>query len=61
VAAEHNVLDLQMDNSVLDNGGGVDVSRGYEVADVTVDEDITGLETEEGSFRDPRIGTTEPN
>jgi hypothetical protein len=50
-----------MDNSVLDNGGGVDVSRGYEVADVTVDEDITGLETEEGSFRDPRIGTTEPN
>jgi hypothetical protein len=61
VAAQHNVLHLQVDDSVLDNGGGVDVGRGDQVADVAVDEDIAGFETEKGSFGDPRIGATEPN
>lgn len=60
MAAQHNVLDFQVDDSVLDNGGGVDVGRGDEVADVTVDEDIAGLETEKGSFWNPGIGATEP-
>jgi hypothetical protein len=47
-----------VDDSVLDNGGGVDVSWGDQVANVTVDEDIAGFETEKGSFGDPRIGAT---
>ena len=61
VTAQNNVLHLQVDDSVLDNGGRVDVGWGDQVADVTVDEDIAGLETEKGSFGDPRIGATEPN
>jgi hypothetical protein len=61
VTAQNNVLDLQVNDSVLDNRGGVDVGWGDQVADVTVDEDIAGFETEKGSFGDPRIGATEPN
>jgi hypothetical protein len=61
VTAQNNVLHLQVDDSILDNGGGVDVGWGDQVADVTVDEDIAGFETEKGSFGDPRIGATEPN
>jgi hypothetical protein len=60
VTAQNNVLDLQVDDSVLNNSGGVDVGGGDQVADVTVDEDIAGFEAEKGSFGDSRIGATEP-
>jgi hypothetical protein len=58
VTAQNNVLDLQVDDSVLDNGGGVDVSWGDQVANVTVDEDIARFKTEKSGFWDPRIGAT---
>ena len=58
MTAQNNVLDLQVDDSVLDNGGGVDVSWGDQVANVTVDEDIAGFKTEKSSFGDPRVGAT---
>lgn len=50
-----------MCNGVFDDGGGIDVGRGDDVGDVAVDEDVAGLETENGGFGDTGIGAAEPD
>lgn len=44
VTANNNVLDLEVLDSVLNNGQGVQVSCIEDVGNVTVAENITGLE-----------------
>ncbi len=44
VAADNDVLDLEVLDGVEDNALGVDIGRGDDVGDVSVYEDIAGLQ-----------------
>lgn len=54
------MLDLQVLDRILDDGAGVDVGRTDDVGDVAVDEDVTGLQSEDRGLRDARVGASEP-
>jgi hypothetical protein len=54
------VLDLQVLDSELDHGEGVEVRWREDVRDVSVDEDIAGLQAEDGCFRASRVRATNP-
>ena len=60
VAADENVLDLEVGNSKLDDGEGVDVGSGDNVGNVAVHKDLTGLQAQDGRFGNSRIRTTNP-
>jgi len=60
MAAEDDVLNFEVHNGVFNDGGGVDVGGGDDIGDVAVDENVAGLEAEEGGFGDARVGTAEP-
>lgn len=60
VAAEDDVLDLQIDDGVFDDGKGVEICGRDDVGDVAVDKDVTWLEAEDRSLRHTGIGATEP-
>ena len=60
VPAQHNVLDLEVLDGVLDHSAGVDVGRADDVGDVAVDKDIARLEAEDRRLRDARVGAAEP-
>lgn len=61
VAAEDDVLDLQVDDGVLDDGEGVEVGGGDDVGDVAVDEDVAWLKAEDGGLGDASVGAAEPD
>lgn len=61
VAAEDDVLDLEVDDGVLDYGEGVEVGGGDDVGNISVDEDVTRLKTENGGFRDTSVGAAKPD
>jgi hypothetical protein len=61
VPAENDVLDFEVGDGVLDDGRGVDVGWGDDVGDVAVDEDVAGLEAEDGGFGAARVGAAEPD
>lgn len=61
MTAENDVADFQVGDGVFDYSVGIDVCGGDDVGDVAVDEDVTGLETQEGSFGDARVGAAEPD
>lgn len=54
------VLDFQVFDSELDHGEGVEVRWREDVRDVSVDEDIAGLQAEDGCFRASRVRATNP-
>lgn len=60
VAADEDVLDLEMCDCELDDGERVDVGCGDNVGDVAVHEDLAGLQTEDGRLRDARVGAADP-
>jgi hypothetical protein len=61
VAAEDDVWYFDVLDGVFDDGGDWDVGWGDDVGDVAVDEDVTGLETEEGGFGDAGVGAADPD
>lgn len=60
MAAEHDVLDLQIHDCIFDDGGGAHVVVMDHVRDVAVHEDVAGLQAEDGCFRAAGVGATDP-
>jgi hypothetical protein len=60
VSAKHDVLDLEMCDGVLNHGRGVDIGRGDDVGNVSVDEYIAGLQAEDCCLRASRVGAAKP-
>ena len=60
VAREHDVLDFEMVDGVVDDGAGGQISRVHDVGDVAVHEDIARVEVEEGGLRAARVGAADP-
>ena len=58
--ADDNVLDLELADGELEHAGEGQVGGGEHVGDVAVDEDVTGLEAEDGGFGDAGVGAAEP-
>ena len=58
--ADDDVLDLEVLHGVLDDGEGVEVSGDQDVGDVAVDEDVAGVEAEDGGLRAARVGASDP-
>jgi len=54
------MLDLEVDDGVLDDGEGGQVGGCQDVCDVAMDEDIAGLEAEDGCFGDAGVGAADP-
>lgn len=54
------MLDLQVCDCILNDGAGVDIGRADDVGDVAVDEDVTGLQSEDRGLGDARVGAAEP-
>lgn len=61
MAAKNDVRDLEVENSVFEDGEEVQVSRGEDVGDVAVSEDVARLETEEGGFGNARVRAAKPD
>lgn len=61
VAAQDDVLHLQVGDGVLDDGRGVDVGGGDDVRDVAVDEDVTGLQAQDGGLGAARVRAAKPD
>jgi len=60
VAAQHDVLDLEVGDGVLDDGGGVEVTGVHDVGDVAVHEDVAGLQAQDGGLGAARVGAADP-
>lgn len=58
--ADHDVRDFEVHNGKADDAEGVEVARVQDVGDVAVDEDIAGLEAEDGGFGDAGVGAADP-
>ena len=56
VAADDNVLDLQVAHGVVDHGHGGKVDGGDDVGDVAVDEDLAGIEAHDFVRGDTAVG-----
>lgn len=54
MSADDDVLHLEVCDGVGDDGLGGEVCGGQHVGDVTVHEDVAGLEAEDGRFGDAR-------
>jgi hypothetical protein len=61
VAAEDDVLYFDDADCELDHGRGVDVRRGDDVGDITVDEDVAWLQAQDCRFRAAGVGAAEPD
>lgn len=60
VAADNNMLDLEVLDSVLDHREHVDVCRADDVGDVAVREDFAGLKAEDCGLGHARVGASDP-
>lgn len=60
VAAQDDVLDLEVLDAELDGGQQGDVGRVDNVGDVAQDEDLTGLLTQDGGLGDTRVAAADP-
>ena len=60
MATKDDLLDLQMADGILDDSLGAEVGRVEDIGDIAVDEDVTGLEAEDGGFRDAGVGAADP-
>lgn len=60
VAADDDLLDLEVADGVLDDGEHVGVGGVDDVCDVAVDEDVAGLEAEHGGLGDAGVRAAEP-
>lgn len=54
------MLNAQVPNGILDDGGGAEVARMKDVCDIAVHEDVAGLPAEEGRFGDSGVGAADP-
>ena len=54
------MLHLDVLDGVGDHALAADVGGGQDVGDVAVDEDVAGVEAEEGGFGDAGVGAAEP-
>ncbi len=61
MAAQNDVLDLEVDDGVLDDGGRVDVGPRDDVGNVAVDKDVSGLQAEDGCLGAAGVGAAEPD
>lgn len=60
MAAQHDVLYLEVDHGELDDAGCADVGVLDDVGDVAVHEDVARLEAEDGRLGATRVGTSDP-
>lgn len=60
VSAHDDVLDFQVLHGVLDDGQRIEVRGDEDVGDVAVDEDVAGVEAEDGGFWAAGVGTADP-
>ena len=60
MTADDDVLDLEVLHRVLDDGQRVEVGGNQDVGDVAVDEDVAGVQSENGGLRAARVGTSDP-
>jgi len=60
VAAQDNVLDLEVLDAELDGGQQSDVGRVDNVGDVAQDEDLTGLLAQDSGLGDTRVAAADP-
>jgi hypothetical protein len=60
VAAQDDVLDLEVLDAELDGGQQGDVGRVDNVGDVAQDEDLTGLLAQDGGLGDARVAAADP-
>lgn len=60
VAAQDDVLDLEMGHRVLDHARRVEIAVVDDVGDVAVHEHIAWLEPQDGGFRAARVGAADP-
>jgi hypothetical protein len=60
MSTDHNMLNFQMNYSIFNDRGRIDVGGGDYVGNVSVDEDISGGETEDCGFRDTRVRAADP-
>ena len=60
VAADENVLNLEVCDGEFNDGQRVDVGGGDDVGDVAVDENLTRLQAQDGRLGDTRVGTADP-
>ena len=60
VAADEDVLNLQVCDGEFNDGERVDVGCGDDVGNVAVDKDLTGLQAEDGRFGNARVGAANP-
>lgn len=61
VAAQHNVLHLEVGDGILDDGRGVDVGGGDDVGNVAVDKDVAGLQAQDGGLGTARVRAAKPD
>jgi hypothetical protein len=61
MSAEHDVRDFEMLDGIFDDGRDGDVGGRDDVGDVAVDEDVAGLEAEDGGFGDAGVGAADPD
>jgi hypothetical protein len=59
VAADDNVLDLQVTDGVVDDGHGAQVDCGDDVGDVAVDKDLAGVEAHDLVCGDAAVGAAD--
>lgn len=60
VSAEHNVLDAEVGDGVVDDGERAEIGSVDDVGDVAVGEDITRLHAEKGRLRHTGVGASQP-
>lgn len=60
MAADDDVLHLEVGDGVGDDALAVDVGGGQDVGDVAVHEDVARLEAEDGGFGDAGVGAADP-
>ena len=58
--AYNDMFDLEVLDGVLDDAERIQVARVQDIGDVAVNEDISRLEAEDGSFGDARVGAANP-
>ena len=54
------MFDFKVYDSIFNDGSRIHISRMEDIGDVPVYKDIARLETEDGGFGDPRVGTADP-
>jgi hypothetical protein len=55
MSSQYNVLDSDMGDSILNDGGSGEVAGVQNISNVAVYKDVTGFETANGGFWDTRV------